>query len=93
MQVRDYVGSITLKDEEGILVGAAEIRKNKNVHNGGVEKNLVANLEMELGEYVGVEDDSEISEDNLGAKAEDDGLADMWQEFDLALQSAKVFPI
>lgn len=45
-------------------MGAAEIRKDKNVYIGVGEKSLVANLEMEKvkGEYVGVEDDMEINE-------------------------------
>ena len=57
------------------------------------ERSLAANHEMKnvKGEYVGVEDDMEASEGNLRAKTEDDDLADMWQEFDLALQSSKVF--
>ncbi|CBI38030.3 unnamed protein product, partial [Vitis vinifera] len=89
--VRDYVGSIAPKVEEGSLMGATEIRKDKDVYIGVGEKSLVANLEMKKvqGEYVGVEDDMETNEGNLRAKTEDDGLADMWQEFDLALQSSK----
>ncbi|RVW93354.1 Protein chromatin remodeling 35 [Vitis vinifera] len=72
-------------------MGATEIRKDKDVYIGVGEKSLVANLEMKKvqGEYVGVEDDMETNEGNLRAKTEDDGLADMWQEFDLALQSSK----
>ena len=54
------------------------------------ERSLPANLEMKkvTGEYIGVEDDMEANVGNLQA---DDGLADMWQEFDLALQASKVF--
>lgn len=60
---------------------------------GVQERGLSANLEMKRGpgEYLGVEDDMEASEGNLQVKTEDDGLADMWQELDLALQASKVF--
>uniref|UniRef100_F6GU58 Protein chromatin remodeling 35 n=1 Tax=Vitis vinifera TaxID=29760 RepID=F6GU58_VITVI len=90
--VRDYVESIAPKKEERSLTASSEIRKDK----GGLyiavgERSLAANHEMKnvKGEYVGVEDDMEASEGNLQAKTKDDDLADMWQEFDLALQSSK----
>ncbi|KAL6341224.1 hypothetical protein AAG906_032342 [Vitis piasezkii] len=89
--VRDYVESIAPKKEEGSLTASSEIRKDKGLYIAVGERSLAANLEMKnvKGEYVGVEDDMEASEGNLRAKTEDDDLADMWQEFDLALQSSK----
>lgn len=48
-------------------------------------------IKRDKGRCIGMEEDMETSEGNLRAKTEDESLANIWQELDLALQSLEVF--
>ncbi|MFS7920928.1 putative transcription factor FAR family [Helianthus anomalus] len=58
------------------------------------DKNVDSDAEVEIrcdkGEYVGVQSDSDIEEDDSQDEANIDGLADIWNEMTVGLESSKV---